>query len=57
MLAHKLRQGEDATGTVLPSSGPLTNLLQGSRPVIDGRDDVPVGGDLAVADNHEVRLP
>ncbi len=67
LLVNKLRQGEDATGTVLPGSGPLANLpgsgplanlLQGPwvRAVIDGRDDVTVGGDLAVAVSELVAL-
>lgn len=56
MLAQDLLQGEDAAAAVLPGAGHQANLRQRARAVIDRGDDGVVGDDLAMTDDHKVRL-
>ena len=52
MLAEDLPHREDTGPALLGRAGPPAGVAERSRTVLEGGGEVPVGDDVAVADDH-----
>ena len=53
MLAENLPHREDTGPALLGRARPPAGVAESPRPVLEGGGEVPVGDDVAVADDHE----
>ncbi len=52
MLAENLPHREDAGPALLGGAGAPARVTERPRPLVEGVGEVPVGDDVAVADDH-----